>query len=101
MDIVVSESERGPRTSTLDIKIKSVGSSVGSSFFIVCSLRALARQRGAFRHIVKLDEQPGRGQMLVGFLDSADEAPQGIDARFAGQRAIDLEQFAPICEQMN
>lgn len=101
MDIVISESERGPRTSTLDIKIKSVGSSVGSSFFIVCSLRALARQRGAFRHIVKLEEQPGRGQMLVGFLDSADEAPQGIDARFAGQRAIDLEQFAPICEQMN
>ena len=100
MDIVLSEAERGPRSSVLDIKIKSVGSSVGSSFFIVCSLRDLARQRGGYRHIVKLEEQPARGQMLVGFLNSADETPAHIDPRFAGQKAIDLEQFAPICEQM-
>ncbi|TRZ56490.1 MAG: hypothetical protein D4S02_15455 [Rhodocyclaceae bacterium] len=100
MDIVMTESARGARTSVIDITIKSVGSSVGSSFFIACSLRTLARQRGGFRHIVKLEEQPGRNQMLVGFLDTADEAPERIDPRFAGQRAIDVEQFAPICEQM-
>lgn len=100
VDIVFNESQRGPRTSVLDIQIKSVGSSVGSSFFIACSLRDLARQRGGFRHIVKREEQPARGQMRVGFLASADEAPERLDARFAGQRAIDLEQFAPICDQM-
>ena len=74
MDIVITETERHARTSVLDIQIKAVGSSVGSSFFIVCSLRDLARSRGAHRHIVKVEEQPLRGQMLVGFLRTADEA---------------------------
>lgn len=100
MDIVITEVERNPRTSVLDIKINSVGSSVGSSFFIVCSLSDLAKQRGGFRYIVKAEEKPGRGQMLVGFLRSEDEAPEVIDARFAGSRVIDLEQFAPICDNM-
>ena len=100
MDIVVTEIERNPRSSVLNIDIKSVGSSVGSSFFLVCSLRDLARQRGGFRHIVKLEGLSGGKQMLVGFLAHAEEAPERLDARFAGQRAIDLEQFAPICDQM-
>lgn len=35
MDIVITETERHARTSVVDIEIKAVGSSVGSSFFIV------------------------------------------------------------------
>lgn len=100
MDIVITESARQARTSVLDIRINSVGSSVGSSFFIVCSLRDLARQRGNYRHVVKVEEKPRRNQMLVGFLDDAGEPAEKLDARFAGQHVIDLEQFAPICEQM-
>lgn len=100
MDIVITEVERQPKTSVIDIQIKAVGSSVGSSFFIVCSLRDLARQRGDFRHLVKLDDQPRRGQMLVGFLKAADDAPEQLDARFAGQPVINLDQFAPICAGM-
>ena len=101
MDIVLAESERLPRASVLDIEIKSVGSSVGSSFFIVCSLRDLALQRGGYRYIVKNEQLPGRPhQMLVGFLAGANDSPEKIDRRFAGQTVIDLEQFATICDQM-
>lgn len=100
MDIVITEIERKPRTSLLDIKVNVVGSSVGSSFFVVCSLSDLAKQRGGFRHIVKVEESPGRGQMLVGLLNSPDEPPQLLDARFAGAEVIDLEQFSPICSNM-
>ena len=74
---------------------------MGSSFFLVCSLRELARQRGGFRYIVKIEEQPKRGQMLVGFLNSADESPQTLDARLVGTEVIDLERFLPICDNMN
>ncbi|MBF0328780.1 MAG: hypothetical protein HQL10_06455 [Nitrospirae bacterium] len=100
MDIVITEIDRRQRTSVLDIKIKSIGSSVGSSFFIVCSLRDLAKQRGGFRHIVKIEESPRRGQMLVGFLKSAGESPEILDAQFAGSKVIDLEQFATICDKI-
>lgn len=100
MDIVLAEIERHPRTSVLAVEIRAVGSSVGSSFFIACSLRELARQRGGFRYIAKAEERPQRGQMLVGFLRSAGESPESLDPRLAGQPAIELEQFAPICDQM-
>ena len=100
MDIVMTEVDRRPRTSVVEMKITAVGSSVGSSFFILCSLRDLAGQRGGFRHIVKIDDNPGRGQMLVGFLKSADEASEILDTQFAGAQVIDLEQFAPICNTM-
>ncbi len=100
MDIVITEIERRPRTSVLDIKVKATGSSVGSSFFIVCSLRDLAKQRGDFRYIVKIEERPGRSQMLVGFLLSAEEPPEILDLQFAGAAVVDLEQFAPICDTM-
>jgi len=100
MDIVVTEIERHPRTSIVAIEVRAVGSSVGSSFFIACSLRDLARQRGGYRHIAKAEETPRRGQMLVGFLRRADEPPESLDARLAGQPAFELEQFAPICEKM-
>lgn len=100
MDIVLTESERLARTSVLDIQINTVGSSVGSSFFLLCSVRDLARQRGNYRYIVKVEKQPRNNQMLVGFLNSAAEAPEQLDLRLAGQQAIDLEYFAPICDKM-
>lgn len=98
MDIVIAETERGARTSLLDIRIGKAGSSVGSSFFIVCSLRELARQRGGFRHVAKLEFGGAKPQMLVGFLERANEAPAALDPRLAGQAVVDLEQFAPICD---
>lgn len=104
MDISLREVERRPRSSVLAIEVRQVGSSVGSSFFIACSLRRLAQARGGFRHIVKAEETPARGQMLVGFLGSASDPPGGADPAFEalGPRAqiVELEQFAPICDQM-
>jgi hypothetical protein len=103
MDIVLKEVERRPRASAVEIKITSVGSSVGSSFFILCSIRQLAKLRGPYRYIVKLEEQPKRNQMLVGFLGDAEESPASAGSEFsrAGREAvIDLEQFAPVCDSM-
>ena len=103
MDIVLKEVERRRRASVVEIKITSVGSSVGASFFILCSLRQLAKLRGPYRYIVKLEEQPKRNQMLVGFLGDAEESPASAGPEFsrAGREAvIDLEQFAPVCDSM-
>ena len=103
MDIVLKEVERRPRASVVEIKINSVGSSVGSSFFILCSIRQLAQLRGPYRYIVKLEEQPKRSQMLVGFLNDPEESPASAGPEFsrAGREAvIDLQQFAPICDSM-
>ena len=104
MDIVVREIDRRPRTSVLQIDIKKVGSSVGSSFFLLCSVRRLANQRGNYRYIVKVEEQPKPGQMIVGFLREAGEDPQTLGAEFKSVNqtngVIDLEQFAPICDGM-
>ena len=49
MDIVAQELERRPRASVLDIRIRSGGSSVGASFFLLCSIRQLAKLRGGLR----------------------------------------------------
>lgn len=95
MDIVITEIERQPRTSLLEIKINNVGSSVGASFFLLCSVRELAKQRGNFRYVAK---QEGNKQMLVGFLTRADEAPGTVDARLVGQEVLDLERFTIICD---
>jgi len=57
-------------------------------------------QRCVFRHIAKIEDKPGSGQILVGFLTTADEAPEMLDTQFAGATVIDLEQFAPICAGM-
>ena len=100
MDIVVTETERHPRTSVVNIQIKAVGSSVGSSFFLLCSVRDLARQRGNYRYIAKVEEQPRRDHMLIGFLQSVTEPPEQLDSRLRSQPVIDLEQFAPICDKM-
>ena len=48
MDIVVTEVERRPHSSVIDLKITLVGSSVGSSFFLLCSIRQLAQLRGNY-----------------------------------------------------
>jgi hypothetical protein len=100
MDIVVTEIERHPRTSVVDIQIKAVGSSVGSSFFLLCSVRDLAQQRGHYRYIAKAEGQPHPNHMLIGFLKSATDKPEQLDTRLMGQQVIDLEQFAPICDKM-
>ena len=102
MDIVITEIERRPRASVVEIKINALGSSVGSSFFILCSIRQLAEARGAYRYVVKLEEQPKRNQMLIGFLRDIAEPPSIAGPEFSGltdrQAVIDLEQFAPICD---
>ena len=104
MDIVVREIDRRPRTSVLQIDIKKIGSSVGSSFFLLCSVRRLAILRGNYRYIVKVEEQPKPGQMIVGFLREASEDPLTLGAEFKAidktGGVIDLEQFAPICDGM-
>lgn len=101
MDIVVAEVERRPRVSVLEIRIQAVGSSVGSSFFLLCSVRDLARQRGNFRYVSKID---GNRRMLIGFLQHAGEPAANLGQEFAAAGAaateIDLEQFAPICDRM-
>lgn len=101
MDIVLTETERLARTSIVKIQITAIGSSVGSSFFLLCSLRDLARQRGHSRYIVKAEEVPRRNQMLVGFLNGPTEEPARLDPRLTGQPVIDLDYFAPICDKMN
>ncbi|ABQ27502.1 hypothetical protein [Geotalea uraniireducens] len=45
MDIILQEVERRPASSVVDIKINRIGSSVGSSFFLLCSLRTMAQAR--------------------------------------------------------
>ncbi len=104
MDISIREIERRPRASVLAIQIRDVGSSVGSSFFLVCSIRKLAKARGGFRHVVKLEETPAKGQMLIGFLKSADEPPASTDPAFGGAgnkaQVVELEQFGAICDPM-
>ena len=105
MDIVVKEIERRERSSIVEVKINKLGSSVGSSFFLLCSLRRLALERGGYRYIVKIEEQPKRGQMLVGFLRGPEENLASLGKEFGALKAkealIDLDQFAVICDQMN
>jgi len=104
MDIVIREIERRPRVSVLEIEVNKVGSSVGSSFFILCSVRQMARQRGNARYAVKIEEHGNPARMIVGFLATENESQEGLGPPFDTQRTprevIDLEQFAPICEMM-
>ena len=103
-DIVVKEIERRERASVIVVTINARGSSVGSSFFLLCSIRQLAARRGNHRYIVKLEDRPKRGQTLVGFLRGRDEAPARLGPEFqalnSGQDVIDLDQFAEICASM-
>jgi len=103
MDIDIIEVERRPRASLLTIEMKTPGSSVGSSFFLLCSIRDLARQRGSYRYVVKV-EKPGNTQLLVGFLEDRKDDPGRAGEEFRSLRSpdavIDLEEFAPICDAM-
>lgn len=103
MDIVIRETERRPRSSLVEIKINKTGSSVGSSFFLLCSLRSLALERGYPRYIAKAEDYPIRGTWLVTFLTRSDDDPRQADRdleRFGSSLpVIDLEQFAPICDR--
>src|SRR3989338_4043266 len=103
MDIVVKEIERRPRASLVEIKTNSVGSSVGSAFFIFWSFRRVARLRGDYRYIVKIEDQR-RSQMLVGFLQGPEEPLSNAGPEFKSlnprEAVIDLQQFAVICDSM-
>jgi hypothetical protein len=104
MDIVLREIERRPLASVLEIRIKSIGSSVGSSFFILCSIRELAGIRGDYRHIVKLEERPKPGYMIIGFLRNPTDPIGELGDEFRSLKSpgdvIDLAPFAAICGQM-
>lgn len=104
MDIRVTEIERRERSSVIQIDIKSAGSSVGGSFFLLCSIRDLALERGGYRHIVKIEEYPKPGQMLIGFLRSGEENLATLGPEFkkiSGREAvIDLDKFAELCGKM-
>lgn len=104
MDIVVTEKDRRERASVIEITINARGSSVGSSFFLLCSIRQLALERGNYRYVVKIEERPKRGQMIVGFLRDPNEDLSAVAPEFkllqANDGVIDLEQFEPICGAM-
>jgi hypothetical protein len=104
MDIVIKEVERRDRVSVLDITINVIGSSVGASFFLLCSIRQLALERGNYRYVAKLEERPKRGQMIVGFLRDPKEELAALGPEFQtvnrSDAVIDLEQFEPICGAM-
>ncbi|MBI5816195.1 MAG: hypothetical protein HZB29_11375 [Nitrospinae bacterium] len=104
MDIIIKETERRPQVSVIEIKINNAGSSVGSSFFLLCSIRKLAIERGQYHYIVKLEEIPKRHMMTIAFLERPDEDISGAGPEFTGitpgKGVIDLEQFAPICGMM-
>ena len=95
------EVERRPHSSVIDVKITLTGSSVGASFFLLCSIRQLAQLRGNYRYIVKLEEKPKRGQMLIGFLRDPSESLSAIGPEFAEidvhKTVIDIDQFAELC----
>lgn len=102
MDIVIREVERRPRASVLSIDTKSVGSSVGSSFFILCGVRRLAELRGGYRYAAKIETFGKQTRMLVGFLESREEKLDALGPDFrvlqSPKDVIDLEEFAPICD---
>jgi hypothetical protein len=105
MDIVISETERRPRSSLIKIIVTNPGSSVGSSFFLLCSLRNLGRERGYPRYIAKAENFPADRIWLVAFLNGPTDDPKQTDPqleKFGGSLpVIDLDQFAPICDRMN
>ncbi len=85
MDIVITEMERQTRTSVVDIHITAIGSSVGSSFFLLCSMRDLAKERGNYRYITKAEEQPRRNNGLHEQHGAAGSAPGTTHRCCAGQ----------------
>jgi hypothetical protein len=91
------EVERRPRSSVLQLDIKNIGSSVGSSMTIACMMARLAEERGGYRYLVKVDSRSANpNQMLVGFAHKPNEKPQSIDPELpASAMEVDLEVFGP------
>jgi hypothetical protein len=104
MDIVIRETERRPRSSLVEIIVTNPGSSVGSSFFLLCNIRKLGQERGYPRYIAKAENFPANHTWLVAFLNSPNDDPKLSDPQLEGFKGllpvIDLEQFAPICDRM-
>ena len=96
--VTVTETAREARYSILRITHEGRLPSVGSSFFIACSVLNLARQRG-FHFVAQLETS---ATLKVGFLDSLEDDPaKVVGADFANlprERKYDAEQFAPICD---
>ena len=96
--VTVTETERAVRYSVLRITHEGRLPSVGSSFFIACSVLNLARERG-FRYVAQLETS---GMLKIGFLDRLDDDPvKVVGVEFTGlpaERKYDAEQFAPICD---
>jgi hypothetical protein len=105
MDIVITETERRPHSSLVEIIVTKPGSSVGSSFFLLCNIRKLGQERGYPRYIAKAENFPTNRTWLVAFLSSPNDDPKKADSQLEGFKGslsvIDLEQFAPICDRMN
>lgn len=94
-DFTLREIERRPRSSILQLEIKNIGSSVGSSMIIACMMARLAEERGGYRYLVKVDSLPANpSQMLVGFSNKPNEKPQSIDPELpTSAMEVDLEVF--------
>jgi len=96
-DFILREVERRPRSSLLQLEIREIGSSVGSSMIIACMMARLAEERGGYRYLIKVDSLPSHpDQMLVGFSHQPGENPQSIDANLpASAPEVDLDNFGP------
>lgn len=54
--------DRRPRAAVIDVEIRRLGSSVGATFFLLCSIRELARQRGGYD---RRTQEPARASEMV------------------------------------
>ena len=103
MDISLKEVQRRLRSSVVQVDIKKLGSSLGSSMMIACMINQLADVRGGYRYIIKLDDRAeNSSQMLIGFMRSAEEKPRSIDEEFPEvMSVIDLtelgEELRKVC----
>ena len=106
-DLSLKEVERRSKSSVVQIDIRKIGASVGSSMLITCMLHQLADERGGYRYIVKLDQRPNnRNQMLIGFMRNGDENPKSIDPEFPDALSVlDFnifgEEFRKVCRAKN
>ena len=96
-DFLLREVERRPRSSVLEMEVKNIGASVGSSMIIACMLARLAEERGRYRYVIKVDSRAANPkQMLVGFSHKPSEKPQSIDPELpASAMEVDFEVFGP------
>lgn len=96
-DFLLREVERRPRSSLLEMEVRNIGASVGSSMIIACMLTRLAEERGRYRYVIKVDfPDTNPERMLVGFSHKPSEKPQSIDPELPDSAIeVDLEVFGP------